>query len=192
MGIEFELKYAASQQELQAVKKDISGQWQRISMETTYYDTEAGDFGKRHWTIRRRLENGRSVCTVKTPADNLGRGEWETEADNIEMAIPMLCKLGAPLELEELAKKGLVALCGARFIRYAQLLELEDASVELALDAGTLFAGSRQQPFCEVEVEQKSGSREQVVKYAAALAKTYGLQSETKSKFARARALREG
>ncbi len=192
MGIEFELKYAATQKELQAVKKDISGQWQRISMETTYYDTEAGDFGKRHWTIRRRLENGRSVCTVKTPADNLGRGEWETEADNIETAIPTLCKLGAPLELEELAKKGLVALCGARFIRYAQLLELEDTSVELALDSGVLFAGSRQQPLCEVEVEQKSGPREQVVKYAAALAKTYGLQPETKSKFARARALREG
>ena len=189
MGIEFELKYRATPEIQEKLKE--TGSFQRISMETTYYDTPSGALSARFFTLRRRLENGVSVCTLKAPAGKLARGEWETECGSIREAIPELCKLGCPQELPLLTEEGLVAVCGARFTRWASAVEWDGALLELALDQGVLFAGEKEIPLCEIEVELKEGSREQAVAYAKILAQSYGLVPEAGSKFRRALALRE-
>lgn len=191
MGREFELKYAASAEAFAA----LGAKWEDftvISMETTYYDTPGCALSQRHMTLRRRMENGVSVCTVKTPDGTHGRGEWELECATIEAAIPMLCKLGASAELLELTKDGLVVSCGARFTRRAKLIELEGCTVEIALDEGVLIGGDRELPLREVEVELKSGSEDVAVAYAQALAAMYGLIPEPSSKFVRAQKLAKG
>lgn len=191
MGREFELKYSADAAAFTA----LGEKWTDltvIQMETTYYDTPDSALARRNMTLRRRMENGVSVCTVKTPDGTHGRGEWELECDNIESAIPALCKLGASAELQELTKNGLAVACGARFTRKAKLIELESCTVELALDEGVLLGGGRELPLREVEVELKSGSQEAAVAFAQALAKMYGLTPEEKSKFARAQKLAKG
>ena len=68
MGREIELKYAALSPQQEALRAAFPGSWQSIAMETTYYDTPAGELSARRITLRRRMENGVSVCTVKTPA----------------------------------------------------------------------------------------------------------------------------
>lgn len=191
MGAEFELKYAATPARQDVILKDLGG-FLPITMETTYYDTADGALSERRITLRRRLENGISVCTVKTPeTDNL-RGEWETECEDIQSAIPVLCKLGCPVDLPALTRNGLIAICGARFTRLAKTVELENCVVEIAVDRGVLFGGQREEALCEVEVELKSGNREEAEDYAAALAGKYGLVPEVKSKFRRALALTRG
>lgn len=193
MGLEFELKYAASPETQEAIFRAFPGAWQTIAMETTYYDTPAGDLAARRLTLRRRLENGVSVCTVKTPAGTGGRGEWEWESDSIEGAIPKLCKLGGPQELLALSQKGLLPICGVRFTRQALLVAMENGgSVELALDRGVLLGGGREAPLCEVEAELKSGSREAAEAFAGALARRFGLAVQPDSKFRRALALAKG
>lgn len=189
MGIEFELKYRANP-EIQAQIAN-TGTWHTISMETTYYDTPTRGLSQRQFTLRRRLENGISICTLKAPAGALARGEWETECGSIEEAVPALCKLGCPEILPALVAEGLVEACGARFTRQAATVEHEDALLEIALDRGYLFAGEKQLPLCEVEVELKAGSQAAAVAYAKALAEKYGLIPEPGSKFRRALALRE-
>ena len=77
MGIEYELKYKATEECQQAIRVEYPGQWQTISMETTYYDTPDEDLAPLRYTLRRRFENGVSVCTVKTPTAGAGRAEWE-------------------------------------------------------------------------------------------------------------------
>jgi len=191
MGAEFELKYAATPVQQEAILKDLGG-FAPITMETTYYDTADGALADRRITLRRRLENGVSVCTVKTPETDNVRGEWETECEDIRSAIPVLCKLGCPIDLPMLARDGLVQICGARFNRLAKTVELANSEVEIAVDRGVLFGGSREADLCEVEVELKSGSREEAEVYAAALAEKYGLVPEAKSKFRRALALTRG
>ena len=110
-------------------------------MATTYYDTANGALSERRITLRRRLENGVSVCTVKTPeTDNL-RGEWETECEDIQLAVPVLCKLGCPVDLPALTQSGLEPICGARFTRLAKAVERENCVVEIAVDRGVLFGG---------------------------------------------------
>ena len=191
MGAEFELKYAATPAQQAAILEDMGG-FTPITMETTYFDTPAGALSARRITLRRRLENGVSICTVKTPPADGARGEWETECEEIVTAVSILCKLGCPLDLMALTKDGLVASCGARFTRMAKTVELGRGSVEIAVDRGALFGGGREETLCEVEVELKSGSREAMEAYAAGLAEKYGLAPEEKSKFRRALALARG
>ena len=189
MGAEYEVKYRADRESLSSIFTTFPARWQTIQMETTYYDTPSHSLSQRRWTLRRRMENNVSVCTLKTPGKGLERGEWEVACDSIEAAISELCKLGAPAELSNLCKEGLVVSCGARFTRRAGTFTLRDCVMEIALDEGVLLGAGKELPLVELEVELKEGSRESMERFAAELAALYGLQPEEKSKFARALAL---
>ena len=185
MGIEYELKFKATPQQQELVRQMFDVPEQLFSMETTYYDTPSGALSARHYTLRRRMENHRSVCTLKDPAD-LGRGEWECDCADIWEAIPVLCQLGAPADLEALVKEGLIEVCGARFTRIAKTVQLPEATAELALDSGVLMGAGREIPLRELEIELKEGTREAAVAFASLLTGRYGLEPEPKSKFRRA------
>ena len=191
MGIEYELKFRATRQVQTAILAAVPGEDQHFSMQTVYYDTPSGQLSLRHYTLRRRMENDRSICTLKAPAA-VGRGEWETECDCIESAIEVLCKLGAPADLPQLVSQGLIAVCGARFQRIARRVRLESCTVELAIDEGVLTGGDREQPLCEVEIELKDGSIDACNRFAQSLAAQFSLQPESKSKFRRALDLYKG
>lgn len=192
MGREFELKYAADPIQQAKILRDFPLDWQRIDMETTYYDTPGRALAQRKWTLRRRYENGTAVCTLKTPAEGGGRGEWELPCGTIEEAIPELCKLSGSRELLVLTAEGLEPVCGARFTRQAGLLEAEGCRLELALDSGVLLGGGRELPLCEIEAELKDGSEEAAAAFAAGLAAKYSLTAESRSKFRRALMLAKG
>ena len=188
MGREFELKYAATPAVQEKIREKL-GDFQEISMETTYFDTRDGALSKRHITLRSRLENGCCVCTLKTPCAGHGRGEWDAEAlwcaETVERLWQASGEQGVPFE-------ELTPVCGAKFTRLAALVELPDCTVEVALDQGVLLGGGREMPLCEVEVEVKSGSEAVASRWAGALAAEFGLSLETKSKFRRASALAKG
>ena len=188
MAREFELKYAATPEDL-VVLKEKYPHLRPITMETTYYDSMDGRLGELHWTLRRRMENGVSVCTLKVPGKGFGCGEWETECDDIYKALPILIAMDAPKELAELTAVGLQEFCGARFTRLAGYIACDGCTVELALDQGVLLGGGKELPFSEVEVELKSGSEEAAVLFGKALAQVMHLKPESRSKVARARGL---
>ena len=160
--------------------------WTRFEMATTYYDTPDAKLGALHWTLRRRFENGVSVCTIKTPHKGGGRNEFELECDDIVAAIPQLVEMGAPKELLLYAANGIEEVCAARFTRMAGKIVLPGAEAELALDKGQLMGGGNVLPFVEVEVELKSGDLNAVTAYAEKLAKEFNLRPEPKSKYKRA------
>lgn len=189
MGVEYELKFRATPAAQEALRAEIEGQEQEFDMETTYYDALDGGLSQRYYTLRRRMENEKSVCTLKTPNDGQGRGEWEIPCDRIEDAIEELCKLGAPENLKVLTAVGIKEVCGAKFHRIAKTVTLPEGVVELALDRGVLIGGGKEVPLCEVEVELKEGSPEMTRGYALLLANIYGLVPEKGSKFRRALAL---
>ena len=185
MAREFEVKFRASANQLAAIMADYQG-FREITMATTYFDTPNQDLLPRRWTLRQRIENGVSVCALKTPCPEGGRCEWETDCGDITAAIPALIEMGAPAELAELTAGGLEALCSARFTRQAALIELDGCTVELALDRGFLKGGFRMNLMMEVEVELKSGSDEAAIAFARDLAVKYNLVRERNSKYLRA------
>ena len=192
MGVEFELKFQAMPEILDAVEKELTGTLQHYDMLTSYYDTRERSLKKVKYTLRRRMENGVSVCTLKTPAEENGRREYELQCNTIEEALEKLCKLPELPELAALTTGGVRKVCGARFHRRAITVTGADFTVEVALDQGVLTGGGTEIPLCELEVELKEGSRQSAVVYAQLLAARYGLTPETKSKFVRATMLAEG
>lgn len=188
MGREFELKFQATPEIIQKIREKY-GNFSPISMETTYYDTADFALRQRKWTLRRRLENGKSVCTVKTPLPDGSRGEWETESADLAAGVRQLCAMGAPEEILNYVNLGIAPFCGARFTRLAKIIALPGGSVELALDEGVLLGGGRELPFAEVEVELKSGADSVARGFAEELAAEFSLIEQPKSKLARAMAL---
>ena len=191
MAIEYEVKFRATEEALLTIDRAFSEEGTVFAMETTYYDTPSGALSARYYTLRKRLENGISVCTLKVPAD-CGRGEWEILCGDILQAIPKLVEMGAPEDLADLAGEGIVPICGAKFTRIAKTLSLTGGTVELALDRGILFGGGREEPLCEVEVELKDGPVAICDAFAKMLATQFSLKLEKKSKFRRALSLYKG
>lgn len=192
MGREFEKKYRAGADALEAVRQRY-GNFTAIHMATTYYDTPGADLSRRRWTLRQRQENDRTVCTLKTPLPDGSRGEWEVVSPSLEAGIEGLLAAGAPKELTEIISAGLEPVCGARFLRLAKSVTYENAALELALDSGELLGGGSAQPFWEIEVELKSGSDRAAERFGEALRQEFRLAEEPESKFQRAGKLaREG
>ena len=188
MGREFELKYQATPEIIAEIRGKF-GDFTPISMETTYYDTEDLSLRQRRWTLRQRLENGKSVCTVKTPLPDGSRGEWETENADLAAGAEALCAMGAPKEILDYVNLGVTPFCGAKFTRLAKTIVLPGGCVELALDEGVLLGGGQELPFSEVEVELKSGVYDLARAFAEKLAAEFDLKEQPKSKLARAMAL---
>ena len=93
MGAEYELKFRATEAIQTAIMEDHPGSWQQLPMQTTYYDTPSGSLSARRYMLRKRLEDGVSVCTLKTPGTGGQRGEWEVQCEHITTAVSELCKL---------------------------------------------------------------------------------------------------
>ena len=189
MAVEYELKYRATPETLERIQADFPGNYTVTEMTTTYFDTPGGDLAKLYWTLRHRREGEKHICTLKTPAGIDGRSEYEYSCETIEEAIPHLCRLSGSSALAQLAERGLVETCGARFTRTARRLIAGSTMTELALDKGVLTNGDKELPFAEVEVELKQGFREEADVMGYLLAAAYDLVPENQSKFARAREL---
>ena len=188
MGREFELKYAATPEKLAAIFQ-MWEDWETISMETTYFDTRDGALSAKHCTLRRRMENGVSVCTMKTPIAGYGRGEWNK---NAPWCAETVAQLFAEAGQTQIAFENLRAVCGAKFIRRAKTVELPGCIVEIALDEGILMGGAQQIPLCELEIEVKDGGENAAILWAKSLAAKFDLHPENQSKFRRASLLAKG
>ena len=188
MGRELEYKFRLTQAQAAAIGADY-GPFAETRMETAYYDTPDRRLSAARQTLRRRLENGVSVITLKTPLPDGSRGEYETESGDIVSAIPALLEQGAPAELEELSREGLEEVCGARFTRLARIIDVPGGQVELALDRGEFTGGGRTLPFTEAEAELKAGPDEVLARFGRALAEEFSLREEPRSKIQRAMAL---
>ena len=189
MAVEYELKYRATPEILERIKADFPGTYTITEMTTTYYDTPGGDLAKLFWTLRHRREGDKHICTLKTPSGLDGRSEYEWSCEDIQESIPHLCRLAGTNALAQLAERGLVETCGARFLRTARRLIAGSTLTELALDSGVLTNGDKEEAFAEVEVELKQGHRQEADIIAFLLSRSYDLEPESKSKFQRSKEL---
>ena len=201
MGIELEYKLAAPNPAVleqvlfdKQVAEVRQGGYDLIHMATVYYDTQDRRLSQRRWTLRLRQENEAMVTTLKTPAGDHSRGEWEAPAYNIYDALPLLLEQGAPEELAEvLSGQTLAPVCAAQFTRRAAKVAFAAGTVcELCGDVGTLVGGVKEEDFGELEVELKEGSAETAEAFAQELQERFDLREEPRSKFARALALAKG
>lgn len=202
MAKEMELKYGLENEgallrvlNSETVSACRVSDWEEAPMRTAYYDMPSGCLSSRHWTLRHRMEDGRGVACLKTPTeDPNARNEYEVASPSMGLeAMQALVRAGAPEELLELADaKELCQTCGAEFRRRMAMLRLPDGTMaQICGDVGRVFSGEREEPLCEMEVELKSGSERSIRAFCGMLVREFGLSAQSKSKYARARALME-
>lgn len=168
-----------------------------IAMHATYYDTVDGDVLALRGGLRRREENGLSVCSLKLEVEvsdgKATREEYEVACDDIRQALELLPEAGAPRDVcEMLAGKELKVNCETEFDRRAFSLAVgaqgaADAfEAELAFDEGVLRRDGCEQEFREMELEHKDGSLDAFNAFALDIQDTAHLTPQPLSKLARA------
>lgn len=171
-----------------------------IAMHATYYDTVDGDVLALRGGLRKRAENGLSVCSLKLEVEvsdgKATREEYEVACDDIRKALGLLPEVGAPRDVcEKLAAKELKVNCETEFDRRAFKLAVgtqgaEDAfEAELAFDEGVLRRDGREREFREMELEHKDGSLDAFNDFALDIQDTAHLTPQPLSKLARAMSL---
>ena len=185
MSKDFVLKFAATPEGFAAVKAMYTD-YLDIFMESTYYDTVDRKILKMGAMLRKRIENGLTFCTLKTPGEMDTRCELEVQTDSVFVAIPELCKIGAPDWLLQFNRNNLVAASGARYCRHSKMIDTADSSVELALDEGVFLQSGKEISFREIELELKEGEREAVWKLAEIIQTVPGVERQKENKYQRA------
>lgn len=168
-----------------------------IAMHATYYDTVDGDVLALRGGLRRREENGLSVCSLKLEVEvsdgKATREEYEVACDDIRQALELLPEAGAPRDVcEMLAGKELKVSCETEFDRRAFSLAVgaqgaADAfEAELAFDEGVLRRDGCEREFREMELEHKDGTLDAFNAFALDIQDTAHLTPQPLSKLARA------
>lgn len=126
-------------------------------LEATYYDTSDCTLARRGASLRVRRSGKRFIQTMKLPGEHNPLQRREIEAPVADM-LPQLGKLPlAELDLGGEKLQSVSPVFSTKIRRHQQTIGIGDAAIEVAFDQGTLIAGERADPVCELELELKSG-----------------------------------
>jgi inorganic triphosphatase YgiF len=161
-------------------------------LETVYYDTPDRLLFQHGMSLRVRRSGRHFTQTLKLlPAigQPLTRRQWEAPVDGITPDLARLPadEIGDPVTT--LTNDALVPVFATKVRRHARLLDLPDASVEIAFDEGTIEAGARQEVLSEIELELKSGNAGVLFDLGTQLLDAAPLRLGTRSKSERGYAL---
>ncbi len=201
MTIEIELKFIATP----AAAENLPGRlaaWPHQhsapqKLTNIYFETESSQL--RRWDMGLRIRGfGDSYeMTLKTAGQTLGglhqRPEYNVALEKPELDIALL-----PAEIwpagTDLAtlQQQLKPLFSTHFVREKWVVTYLQSEIEVAFDLGEVSAGNESEALSEIELELKSGQREDLLAFAEALSTIGGLRLGSKSKAARGYALAQG
>jgi len=202
--MEIELKYRIDS--VEQYEKILSDSWVRlhaesddpeiVQMKAAYFDTEDHILIRRNIAFRIRAEGERTVATLKWRDDDDGisglyiRSEINipiTGKDCFSSPDPRVFKESSEGKdlLDVIEDKPLINVFDMVFTRRRIRIDFEQSILELAVDDGTIFSGSKSLQIRELEIEIYSGNKEDLLTVGRKIANRYGLQPEVKTKFAR-------
>jgi inorganic triphosphatase YgiF len=198
-GAELEIKFAVSEPRLFDVVladpqvRNLANGKQPLtrSFEALYYDTPDLALKKAGIGYRVRKEGLDWIATFKTDTGSSGglfsREEWNEKVDGPAAATtPFAGTFAGERMANAIGNQQLQLLFTTNFTRTALQLETTSgATIEMAMDRGTIWGGSGGTPICELELELKSGMTSQLLELAAWVANRWHLQPESRSKYFR-------
>lgn len=160
-------------------------------LSSTYFDTARHALRRRSVSLRLRDDGERRTQTLKASRNGLfDRAEWEVETHS-DRPEPKAFPEAEPRRILE-ARGALARQFETRFERTTWLVVEGTSSVEVALDRGAVVADGSESPLCEVELELKTGSPDDLFAVAQRLAGTGHLRVGVMSKSERGYALLAG
>ena len=196
---ETELKYVVPEAAARAVDASLRRLGARqVSIESRYFDCDDGRLAASGISLRLRRSAGRWEQTVKAPGrhaverleETVPRpGRWGAGGPGIDASLHFQTRAGALLQAtlqgEDPALALLMQVCTTRVRRRAAEIDVGSSRVEVAFDRGTIVAGDRSLPICEVEYELEAGDPRALIELARAGVVAHGMWLSTLSKAAR-------
>ena len=201
--VELELKFSIDEKQLDSLSKALRGHGARtIRMNAQYYDTADFQLARHGLSLRLRKEGRGWTQTLKAEGIHaIARLEHNVEAEAAPGTSPELILVrhdGTPAGdalRQALSGSHNVRLTPSHRTEIARQrceLELPNGTVEVALDIGTVRAGPRKAPLCELELEFKTGSTAALFDLAESWVRHGGLWLDTTSKSQRGVLLANG
>jgi len=174
--------------------------------DTLYFDTKDQLLRSIGASVRiREVKNSHYIHTVKiggTCRDGLHqRYEWNFDTDSAafdtEAFLIGAVSDGDPLEVlieafDTINGKELIEICKTSFERTLSLVGFGDSLIEICLDSGTLYAKSKKEHICEMEVELKQGDVRDVLALGDEIISHTGAIPDNRGKYARCLMLLDG
>jgi len=162
--LEIELKLALPAEQVAAFLSLMSRRRRtpvKQVLHTLYFDTVDFDLGRQGIALRARRAGRRWLQTLKTEGQRAGglstREEYETPTQRGTLDWTRFPE-AAQARIADDLRKSLGIRFETHFNRTAwQITGPGGARIEVVLDIGTLSAGDRSQPICEIELELLSG-----------------------------------
>lgn len=191
MAVETELRFQLDARRARAILADprIVAGLRRQPLSSVYFDTPEFTLAGRRAGLRLRRAGRRWLQTFKCelpdgPEHRRGEWEWPVPRAALDFELLAATPLGdwfARLRNQE----ALRPVFETRFTRASALVEHEGATIELAIDRGSVLAGERSEPILELELELKEGPVDGLHAFALALNRDHALMPEPRSKAAR-------
>jgi len=156
----------------------------RASQVSVYFDTDKHKLRQKGLMLRVRREGRRYTQTIKS-STNFGpfqRDEWETEISGREPDLNQANgTVPGPLRNKKLRRR-LKPLFETRVRRTVYPVVDDERAVALAVDRGTIDAGTRSKGLCEIEIELERGTPAAVFDVARELTRALPARLAVKSK----------
>ena len=163
------------------------------SLVSVYFDTDNRKLRQKGLSLRVRRIGRRLVQTVKREngagASLFARDEWEHDIHTRQPDLDAARDTALAPLLKKKLRRSLKPVFETRVRRKIFDIHSGDSRVELSIDRGTIEAGRRSSPICELELELKQGEPADLFKLAKMLAQDAPLRLAVKSKADRGYAL---
>lgn len=171
-----------------------NGDEKTINLENRYFDTGDHRLRDRGLAFRVRKVDKGNRQTLKAGDDAQGallsRGEWETALEDDRPKLDALPSRARRLIPKGVKEDDLETVFETTFQRRTRRLTVDQpgkaATIEAALDLGTIDTGGRKQSIAEIELELLDGAPASLYGLALELQETAPLRVETRSKSNRA------
>lgn len=205
-NMEIEMKYGINDKEIAAniwddeylLSIEESDTREKILMKAAYFDTEDFILSKNDIALRVRMEGTRIVATLKWKGKNEG-GLHIREEINVPVNDEACFIMPDPQIFKEseigqevialIGFKKLHSIMETNFLRSRFRIDSGNGIMEVSIDNGDIIADKGTAPICELEIELFSGEQEALKVVTEKIALKYGLEAETRSKYARGLAL---
>ena len=202
MGQEIEIKLAIEAEHAarvwQALRRFPHGKPVTRQLFSAYYDTPDCLLRSSGVALRLRRDGQRWIQTIKSAGNASGglhrRFEHETEVAIQLPSFPAMAQAGfGELIANRHTRDGLGVAFTTAFSRSSTQIELDGGNVvEVSLDRGSIAAGGRREPICEIELELKAGNAAALFDLALELAPALPARLDNRSKAERGYALAAG
>lgn len=201
MTIEIEVKFIATPEAAENLPARLAS-WPHqhtapLKLTNIYFET--ADNQLRRWDMGLRIRgfDDRYEMTLKAAGQTVGglhqRPEYNVDIEKPELAIERLPAEIWPEGCDVAAlQQQLNPLFSTNFVRERWVVTYKQSEIEIAFDQGEVRAGALSEPLCEIELELKSGERDDLLAFTSELTDMGGLRLGSLSKAARGYALAKG